>query len=97
MASPDQAWGAGWTTDGTPVPGNDSHGGIPPQERAYIHVLRALGLSYDEIVDIVDRHATSVGRPLRETRERVRDGEDPVDVFDDVLAPLFDAPPEGDG
>jgi transcriptional regulator with XRE-family HTH domain len=68
-----------------------------PHTRAYIHVLRALGLHQAEIGDRIGMSQNAVGNALSATAERVRDGEDPLDVYAEVLAPVLTVGPPAEG
>lgn len=70
-----------------------------PATRAYIHILRGMGLSYDQIVDEIGLESERpIKRALYESRERVADGDDPIEVWVDVVTPLYANDPEaGDG
>jgi len=61
-----------------------------PREAAVIHIYRALNLKQKEIAE---KTGISIGRVqtvLQQSADRVRDGEDPIDVYEDVMAPVND-------
>jgi len=73
---------------------DDEHA-TDPATRAYIHILRGVGLPQQAIADAVGLEAkTAVQRTLRKSRDRIEDGEDPIDVWLDVVEPLYANDPE---
>ena len=88
----------GYDSQGTRIiPENAAGVSTDPATRAYIHVLRALGLQQQEIGDRLDMSRKAVQRALSATAERVRNGEDPLDVYADVLAPVLTVDPPAEG
>jgi hypothetical protein len=75
------------------IPENAAGVSTDPATRAYIHVLRALGLQQREIGDRLNMSRKAVQNALSATAERVRDGEDPLDVYAEVLAPILTVGP----
>lgn len=84
----------GRSDEGTNVPGQ--HQPVDPMTRGYIHVLAAVGLRQKSIAEAVDLSSETIDNHLTRTAERVREGEDPIEVFEGLIDPLFETePPEG--
>jgi len=82
--------------DGAFVQNNES--GTDPATRAYIHMLRGLGLQYSEIAAQTDIDQHIIKSEVHRTRQCVcDDGQDPVDVYADVLAPIHLLEPHDSG
>lgn len=70
---------------------------VDPPARAYIHLLRGLGLQMAEIGDVIGCHSHTVSTILQDSREAVHDGADPIDEFERRMAPLLDLDPDAGG
>lgn len=81
--------------DGTYVPNHDKRCGLTPPERAFVHIYRSLGLTNQQVAQQLDLAPETVGGVLQDTRERVEDGEDPMDVFADTVGYLLTVEPAG--
>jgi hypothetical protein len=79
--------------DGTRVQTQAGHS-IDPPTRAYIHILRGLGLQHVTIASELDMSRSVVRDVLAQSVDRVDDGEDPVSVWVDIVAPLYENDPD---
>jgi hypothetical protein len=72
---------------------------VDPATQAYIHILRGCGLSYRDITDELGLGTPRTPRSIiDDTSERIADGADPIDVWEDVTEVLYANDPEaGDG
>lgn len=73
------------TGDGTYVSENAALKSVTPPERALIHVYRGVGMRHDDIATELDRSERTVQDVLATTRERVEDGDDPLEVYAEVV------------
>lgn len=63
---------------------------VTDRELALMHLYRALNLQQHEIAELLGRNQSAVANRLADAANRVRDGEDPVEVYEDIMAPLAD-------
>jgi hypothetical protein len=77
------------SSDGTQVEQNFPSA-ISPPELGLICLYRGLGFRYYEIAEMVDRHENTIQRKVCEQKRRVEAGEDPVQVWSELLDPLYE-------
>jgi transposase len=68
----------------------DNYNSISERKVAQIHALKALGYSHQDVADGLNIGKNTVARYIRETRKRVEDnGEDPFEVYAEMVEPLY--------
>lgn len=66
------------------------HAAISDRKVAQIHVLKALGYTHEEVAEGLDIGKNTVKRYMHLTRDRVEDdGEDPFEVFGEMVEDLY--------